>query len=384
MASSEPGKSELSAARTPVDVASTGELSFARGLWRMSGARTSAGNQLALLVDGPRTFAEMIDTIDTARTEVVLENYIIYADETGKRFSDALARAAARGARVRVLADWIGSRTTRGRFWNGMRQRGVYVRVFGRPRLGPWLGLLPRDHRKQLVVDGQVGFTGGFGIGDPWGAPLPADSAERPWRDTGVRIEGPAAHDMMRAFERMWQEAGGGTASTEPSGARHALAVDSTEGGLVGIIEGVPGRLRLERGFHFQAAAAMYSIWIANAYFIPTPSELEALVLAAADGVDVRLLVPSRSDHPWVRRLTRRNYRRLRSAGVRIWEWQGAMMHAKTSVVDRRWVRIGSTDINPLGVAINYELDAVICDAAFGEAAAAQYVEDVDRSHEIR
>jgi cardiolipin synthase len=189
---------------------------------------------------------------------------------------------------------------------------------------------------------------------------------------------------MMRAFERMWQEAGGKTASTEPSGARHAMAVDSTEGGLVGIIEGVPGRLRLERGFHFQAAAAMYSIWIANAYFIPTPSELEALVLAAADGVDVRLLVPSRSDHPWVRRLTRRNYRRLRSAGVRIWEWQGAMMHAKTSVVDRRWVRIGSTDINPLGVAINYELDAVICDAAFGEAAAAQYVEDVDRSHEIR
>ena len=373
----------MSVVRTPDDVAGTGELSFARGLWRMSGARTSAGNQLALLVDGPRTFAEMIEAIDAARTEVALENYIIYPDETGQRFAEALARAAARGAHVRVLADWIGSRTTRRRFWNWMRARGVHVRVFGRPRFGAWLGLLPRDHRKQLVVDGQIGFTGGFGIGDPWGRPLPEGSPERPWRDTGVRIAGPAARDMMRAFERMWLQVRGESASKEASGTR-TMTVASAEGGLVGIIEGVPGRLRLERGFHFQAAAAEQSIWIANAYFIPTPSELEALVLAAADGVDVRLLVPSRSDHPWVRRLTRRNYRRLRNAGVRIWEWQGAMMHAKTSVVDRRWVRIGSTDMNPLGVAINYELDAVICDAAFGEAAAAQYLEDVDRSNEIR
>src|SRR4030095_11452036 len=134
----------------------------------------------------------------------------------------------------------------------------------------------------------------------------------------------------------------------------------------VGVVEGEPFRMRIARALQIQAISAERSIWIANAYFVPSWSEIEALMGAARDGVDVRILVPQRNDHPWVTLLTRRYYRRLLTNGVRIWEYKGAMMHAKTSVVDGRWVRVGSTDFNILGVAINYELDALVEDPEVG------------------
>src|SRR5438874_3964849 len=132
-----------------------------------------------------------------------------------------------------------------------------------------------------------------------------------------------------------------------------------------------------------QAIAAERSIWIASAYFTPSYSEVEALTGAARDGVDVRILVPSNNDHPWVTLLTRRYYRRLITNGVRIWEWKGEMMHAKTSVVDGRWVRVGSTDFNVLGVAINYELDALVEDPQSGSEPADRFLDDLDESREV-
>ena len=140
----------------------------------------------------------------------------------------------------------------------------------------------------------------------------------------------------------------------------------------------------MARALQLQAVSAERCIWIASAYFYPSSAELEALAGAAQDGVDVRVLVPSKYDHPWVRGLTHRVYSRLLRNGVRIWEWNGVMMHAKTSVVDNHWVRVGSTDFNPLGIAINYELDAIIEDYALGQQAADMYLADLERSTEIR
>jgi cardiolipin synthase len=208
------------------------------------------------------------------------------------------------------------------------------------------------------------------------------------WRDTAVQIEGPAARDMVQAFDHMWAR----TQKRERRGSHRFLrrrargahldpATD--EPALVGIIEGEPLRLRVSRALQIQAISAKRSIWIATAYFTPSPSEIEALNGAARDGVDVRILVPSRNDHPWVSLLARRYYRRLLTNGVRIWEWQGEMMHAKTSVIDGRWVRVGSTDFNPLGVAINYELDAVIEDAVLGMEAERMFLVDLDESKEV-
>lgn len=361
---------------------------FARGLWRIAAADVTSGNTVRLLHDGAETFDAMAARIERAKETVALEGYIFRSDEVGQRFALALRDAAKRGVQVRVLVDWVGRMGTPRAFFQRMRADGVDVRIFNPPSLRrAWLGIVPRDHRKLLVVDGTVGVTGGIGIGNEWRTGVLKRRAA-PWRDTAVLVEGPAARDMAAAFEHMWRRSLGverrGRERLMTRRARGAHLDPAThEGALVGIVEGEPGRRRVARALQIQAVSAERSIWIASAYFVPSLAEVEALNGAARDGVDVRVLVPHRYDHPWIRLLTRRYYRRLLMNGVRIWEWGGEMMHAKTSVVDGRWVRVGSTDFNPLGVAINFELDAVIEDAALGAEAEAMFLRDLNRSREV-
>jgi cardiolipin synthase A/B len=362
--------------------------SFARGLWRIAGADVSSGNDVRLLHDGAMTFDAMIADIDAARRSVRLEGYIFRHDEVGQRFRDALCAAAARGVKVRLLVDWIGKWPTPRSFFKEMRAQGVDVRMFNPPGFRPWLGAVPRDHRKLLVVDDAAGITGGIGIGNEWRTGV-LRRRGAPWRDTAVRVYGPAASDMAESFDRMWTRA---TGKERRSSDRYLIRrrTDRVSTGrgdppasLVGVVQGEPFRLRVARALQIQAVSAEKSIWIASAYFIPSYAEVEALTGAARDGVDVRILVPHRHDHFWIRLLTRRFYRKLVINGVRIWEWQGEMMHAKTSVVDGRWVRVGSTDFNPLGIAINYELDVVIDDPIIGAEAAMVFIDDLGQSREI-
>ena len=359
---------------------------FARGLWRIAAADVSSGNAVHLLHDGPLTFDAMCDAIAAACESIVLEAYILRSDETGQRIGDALVAAAGRGVAVRLLSDWVGMRGIRGSYLAALRKAGVEHRVFNRPGFRAWLGLVPRDHRKLLVVDQRIGITGGVGIGNEWMGKSAHHRGH--WRDTAVRIEGPAARDMQQAFETMWERARqrerrGSHRFTRRVARGAHLDPATAAPALVGIIEGEPLRLRVARALQMQAISAQRTIWIATAYFAPSWSEVEALTGAARDGVDVRILVPARNDHRWVTFITRRYYRRLLTNGVRIFEWKHTMMHAKTSVVDGRWVRVGSTDFNPLGVAINYELDAVIEDAALGAAAEAMFLDDLEHSREI-
>ena len=368
-------------------LAATPGPSFARGLWRIAAADVSSDNHVTLLRDGPATFEAMLGLIASAQTTVALESYIFRSDEVGERFADALAAAAARGVNVRLIRDWIGGRGTSRKFLRQLQRSGVEIAVFNPIGLRRWLGIVPRDHRKLLVVDGRVGITGGVGIGREWTTGIHKMHRSR-WRDTAVKIEGPAARDMMQAFDHMWRRTKGHERRgshrflRRPARGAH-LDPDTDTPALVGIVEGEPLRLRISRALQIQAISARRSIWIATAYFTPSPSEVEALNGAARDGVDVRILLPSRNDHPWVSLLARRYYRRLLTNGVRIWEWQGEMMHAKTSVVDGRWVRVGSTDFNPLGVAINYELDAVIEDVKLGQEAERMFLADLDESREV-
>jgi cardiolipin synthase A/B len=366
--------------------------SFARGLWRIAAADVSSGNRVQLLRDGPATFDAMLELIGKARQSVVLESYIFRSDMIGERIAEGLLEAAQRGVEIRVVMDWIGGRGTSRSFIARLRKGNVAVRIFNPPSVRPFL--IPRDHRKLLVVDETIGVTGGVGIGREWASGKQKRSrtiSGSRWRDTAVRIEGPAAQDMANAFDDMWRRSDRG-AGRERRGSQRMLrrrargayldpATDTPS--LVGIIEGEPLRLRVARALQMQAISAERSIWIASAYFVPSPSEVEALTGAARDGVDVRLLVPSRNDHRWVTMLTRRYYRRLLTNGVRIWEWNGEMMHAKTSVVDGRWVRVGSTDFNPLGVSINYELDAVVEDSTLGAEAESMFLGDLEQSKEI-
>jgi cardiolipin synthase len=361
---------------------------FARGLWRIAAADASSGNEVELMRDGTRIFGAMIDVIERARETVELESYMIVSDSVGERFAAALLAAAARGVKVRVIADWAGSRETKHAFWRRLREGGIEVRIFNKPGFRAWMGLLPRDHRKVLVADQEVCVTGGIGLAEVWSG-FVKRKRRAPWRDTAVLIRGPAAADMARAFESMWKRA---NFEERRAARRHVVRrarnsgtwSGQSTGAVVGIIEGEPWRLRVARALQIQSVSAEKAIWIASAYFYPSSAEIEALCGAALDGVDVRVLVPSKYDHPWVRLLTRRVYKQLLRNGVRIWEWNGIMMHAKTSVIDGRWVRVGSTDFNPLGVAINYELDAVIDSPELGKAAEAMFLHDLEESTEIR
>ena len=383
----------LAAAAAPHDIERragvevVGTPSFARGLWRIAAADASSGNRVALLRNGPATFNAMLELIETAEKTVSLEGYIFRDDEVGKQFADALVAAAQRRVKVRLLVDWIGRLGTPYSFFHAIARGGAEVQIFNPPGFRRWLGLVPRDHRKLLVVDDRAGVTGGIGIGREWKTGV-LQKRRAPWRDTAVLIEGAAAGDMIQAYDRMWRRASG----KERRGSHRYLTRQARSThldpsvhppALVGIIEGEPGRFRVSRALQIQAVSAERSIWIASAYFMPSASEVEALTGAARDGVDVRVLVPSRYDHPWIRLATRHFYRRLLHNGVRIWEWRGEMMHAKTSVVDGRWTRIGSTDYNPLGIAINFELDAVIEDRVLGGQAEAMFLEDLEQSKEI-
>jgi phosphatidylserine/phosphatidylglycerophosphate/cardiolipin synthase-like enzyme len=355
-------------------------------LWRIAAANVTSGNKVQLLHNGPEAFDEMETLIHGAKESIAMECYIFRPDEVGHRFGEALMSAVRRGVRVRLLVDWAGGRAMASSHFETLRTGGVNLRIFSPPGLRAWFGLMPRDHRKLLVVDEKIGVTGGVGIGVEWMRGV-AEKRRSKWRDTAVRIQGAAARDMLSAFDKMWRRAAGKHSRRSrfvrkrPTGAH--LDPSTHERSLVGIIEGEPLRVRVARAFQIQAIAAQRSIWIASAYFMPSWSEYESLVGASRDGVDVRILVPGRNDHPWFTQITRRYYKRLLRNGVRIWEWSGEMMHAKTSVTDGRWVRVGSTDYNPLGVAINFELDAIIEDTHVGAEAEAMFLGDLDESREI-
>jgi cardiolipin synthase len=347
-----------------------------RALDRAAGARPIPGNVLSHLPDSAAALEAMLAAIAAARRWVHLENYIIRSDRIGRRFAEALAERAWAGVRVRVLYDAFGSLGTSRRMWRALRQAGATVRAFH-----PILSTHPfeafvRDHRKLLVVDGDVAITGGLCIGDEWaGDP---ERSRPPWRDTMVTARGPAAAALDRTFGRIWRQAGPALPPDELA-ANPAPCGDAT----VRLVEGQPGVARVYRAVQLLAAAAVERLWITDAYLVAPPPLFASLVDAGRDGVDVRLLVPGPSDLPVLRNFTRVGYRDLLRAGIGVYEWRGPMLHAKTTLADRTWGRVGSSNLNVSSLLTNYELDVVADDSAFCDALAAQFRRDLALSNEI-
>lgn len=348
---------------------------------RTAGAPLIAGNQVHILRNAEANYPAWLAAIRQARRTIHFECYIIKDDRAGEGFAEAFLAKAREGVRVRVIYDWLGARgMTSSRFWKRLRAGGVEVCCFNPPRLDSPLGWLGRDHRKALTVDGEAGFVGGLCVGDDWvGHP---ERGIEPWRDTAVEIRGPAVADLEWCFAEMWRSAGGAPLPEEelppedlgvPAAGRVALRVVATRPNTGGIY-------RLEQ---LIAALARQSIWLTDAYFLATAPFLEGLRAAALDGVDVRLLVPRVSDVPLVRSLSRAGYRPLLEAGVRIFEWNGAMLHAKTAVVDGRWSRVGSSNLNLASWIGNWELDVVVEDHGFAAEMERMYLEDLTHSTEV-
>jgi cardiolipin synthase len=343
---------------------------------RAAGARPIGGNTLEQHADSAAALATMLADIAAARRWVHFENYIIRDDHTGRCFADALAARAGAGVRVRVLYDALGSIGTGRRFWRRLRQAGVEVRAF-HPLLSPrLLEVMKRDHRKLLVTDGLTAMVGGLCIGNEW-AGDPA-RGRQPWRDTMVRVCGPAVTALDAAFGRLWQRAGDPLPADELD-ADPAACGDSA----VRVVAGAPGRAHIYRSVQLLAATAAERLWITDAYLLAPPPLYAALLDAAKAGVDVRLLVPGTSDLPVLRNFTRAGYRELLHAGVRVFEWRGPMLHAKTLLVDRRWARVGSSNLNVSSLLTNYELDLLAeCDE-LADAMALQFRRDLASSREV-
>jgi cardiolipin synthase len=346
---------------------------------RAAGAPLVHGNEIRILKDGAENYPAWLAAIAEARESVHFECYIVHDDEVGRRFADALVARARDGIRIRVIYDWLGALGKTGaRFWRRLREAGVEVRCFNPPRLDEPLGWLARDHRKSITIDGRVAFVTGLCIGRVWeGIP---EKNLAPWRDTGVEIRGPAVADVSRAFAEAWAACG----EPLPEEDRNRPAPPKAGDVPLRVVAATSGTSGLYRLDPLIAALARSTLWLTDAYYAGTPSYVQALGAAARDGVDVRLLVPGRgSDIALMQSISRAGYRPLLESGVRVFEWNGPMLHAKTAVADARWSRVGSTNLNPASWMGNWELDVVVEDEAFGRAMEAMYADDLGHATEI-
>ena len=373
----EPGNRDSSlTATTKTPVPSGGRLD--RALARASDSPLREGNQLTLLKDGPNTYDDWLAEIARAKRWVHLENYIFEADEVGHRFADALCEKATEGVRVRVLYDWFGCLDVPRAFWRRLRSAGVEVQAVNPLTLGAPLGVVRRVHRKLLAVDGTYASTGGVCISEGWLVTSPETGL--PYRDTAVGVRGPAVADLERAFAGTWREVG----KTLPDEERpRAEYISSAGDEAVRVIVQEPRRMRTLRMLQLLTTGVERRLWITDAYFLSMPILTQSLMAAARDGVDVRVLVPATNDLPWIGALSRTGYRQFLGAGVRIFEYGGPMIHAKTVVADGWWSKVGSTNLNLSSLFANWEIDLVAEDSGFASKMERLFEEDLASAREV-
>ena len=363
-----------------VDIAETDRKYVDGAIYRVTSANLIHGNNVSLLVDATDNYPAWLEAIKRAEQRILFETYIIHDDDQGQLFADALIEKARQGVEVKIIYDWLGGLgNTSRRFWRRLRSHGIEVRCYNPPSLLDPLGIISRDHRKTIVVDGRIAFVSGLCVGRYWvgdetkGVP--------PWRDTGVGITGPAATEVEAAFADVWSTMG-------PPLDPLLLKTNQKDAGMGGgtalrVVQSSPGSAQVYRLDQMLAVIARERMWISDAYFIGVPSYLQTLRDASNDGVDVRILVPQSSDIGLIPDTTRSTYRPLLEAGIRIFEWNGPMMHAKTAVFDGRYSRVGSTNLNVASWFGNYELDVLVEDEHFGRKMEEMFIDDMSNSTEI-
>lgn len=362
-------------------------------LMRQQGERTAhkpflPGNRADLLVNGPAAFAALADAINAARTRIDMESYE-FDQQAGSRFSDLLLAARARGVAVNLIYDAWGTFSTPRSVFDRLRRGGVnlleYNPLAPNDRVG--INLNKRDHRKLLCIDGKVAITGGVNISRVYenppghaegGAPLPPDQAA--WRDTDVRIEGPVVAQFEHYFTETWRDQHGPPLPAPPP-------TPSTPRGdlLVQAIDGAPenGHPLIYRTLLSAIALSRKSVHLTTGFFAPTPDLARALRDAARRGVDVQIVVPSRSTSNAAVAAGRADYTDLLEAGVGIHERQYRVLHAKTAVIDGAWSAIGSSNLDWRSVVWNNEIDAIIIDKGFGSRMEALFAQDIAASRAI-
>lgn len=316
------------------------------------------GNKLALFVRGKDLFAAMFEAIASATRSVHLETYRLGGDETGRAFAERLIEAARRGVAVRLIYDSVGSLEFSPVLETRLRNAGVQILEYH--PVAPWRphwAWNKRDHRKILVCDGAVGFIGGMNLSDEH---APASAGGQDWPDAHARVEGPAALELERLFRAVWHKGKGRWFESSPEPPR----AGSSAVRIVGNHE-LLKRFAIREAYVNALRAAGSEVAIANSYFIPDWRIRRSLAQAVRRGVSVRVLVPGRSDIVSVWYAMRATYASLLSRGVRVFEWQGPMMHAKAVVVDGKWCSVGSYNLDHRSLRHNLEANLQTTDAAF-------------------
>jgi cardiolipin synthase len=347
------------------------------------------GNDARLLVDGPATHRAMFDAIARARDHINLESYIVEADEVGERLADLLMRKQKQGVRINVLYDGVGSLDTPKEYFERLRAAGIAVCEFNpvNPAKAPrgWQ-INNRDHRKVLVVDGRVAFTGGINISGVYsagsfGSGRRAPSREEGWRDTHILTRGPVVAQFQRLFLEAWarQQCG------EPAQASYFPRLAAQGNWTMRVVASDPARGESEMYVALLSAigAARERVWLTYGYFVPDPDTVRTLKEAAARGVDVRLVLPGFSDFWAPLYAGRSHYDELLAAGARIFERRDALLHAKTAVIDGVWSSVGSTNLDWRSFVHNYEADVIVLGETFAGDMERLFIRDLEHSHEV-
>jgi len=360
------------------DPPAPGSPEFVRLLGAVSGSSVTAGNHVRLLRNGGSTFPAMLDAIRSATTTVDLSSYIYWPGEVEKQFTEALAERARAGVEVNVVLDGWGSAKAGPRVLGQLRDAGVHVALFRAPHWYTVHKLNNRMHRRLLIVDGRIAFSGGVGIADVW-----SGDAEDPehWRETHVEIEGPAVQDVLGGFLENWTEA-----QKEVLGPAHYPKPVSFDDGIeVQVMRSSPkaGGTVVLHLCNALIAGARERLWITTAFLAPGKAFVDLLADAAERGVDVRLLVNGPNiDKEVVRQVGQRCYGPLLEAGVRIFEYQPTMIHAKVVVADG-WANVGSSNLDHRSMGLDDEINVAISDPELVGELAQDFLSDLEVSEEF-
>ncbi|HEX6615280.1 MAG TPA: phospholipase D-like domain-containing protein [Gemmatimonadales bacterium] len=352
---------------------------FVRTMGSLLGPGFVPGNRVTPLYNGDQVFPAMLDAIHSARRTITFESYIYWSSDIAREFTTALVERARAGVRVHLLIDWVGSQKVDHGAVEQLRAAGADV-VFYRPlRFYQLDRVNRRDHRKLLIVDGRVGFTGGVGVADQW---LGNAQDQDHWRDSHFRVEGPVVAQLQAAFMDDWFE----TQGVVLDGPGYFPDLDRVGPSLGQVFWSSPrgGNGNLRMMFLLAIASAAKRILIANAYFVPDETTVEMLAAAARRGVDVEIIVPGPIlDAQVVRRASRATWGPMLAAGVRIYEYQPTMYHPKVMVVDEVWVSVGSTNFDDRSFRLNQEANLNVYDRGFAAAETAAFERDRGVSRQV-
>jgi len=356
------------------------DLAFLQTMNALTGASMTPGNRAEILKNGVQIFPSMLAAIRTAQKTINLEFYIFWDGEVGRMFAEALAERARAGVAVKVILDAVGSAQMSRNLIDFLLRNGVDLEWYHPLRWYTLQRFNHRTHRKILLVDGTVGFSGGVGIADNWLGD--ADNKDH-WRETMIRVEGPVVTQMQFAFMDNWVKSRGELLT----GLDYFPQVEPRGPHLTQVIKSSPseGSSTVKLMYTVSIVSAEKSIWISNAYFVPDPDTLRALEGAVRRGVDVRVIVPGEhTDVPIVRSASRLYYERLLNHGIRVFEYQPTMMHAKTMVVDGIWSTIGSSNFDDRSFRLNDEVNVNVYDEGIAGKLEEMFREDLARSEEIK